>query len=143
MTRAANSGELTKLRSDGQWARWKVIIDRPDVIYTASATGSMNQPSFAISFDGGSGTLTNIKKDMTVRHLTDVRSKIRSLKKLAQFGAENRATSFSHGRKHHMHPFLNHQDIDLVPLRKILMSLLPNLWINARRPDEKQIIFNP
>jgi len=65
MTRAANAGELTKLRSSGQWARWHVIIDSPDVIYTARATGAINQTTYTLGFDGGSGTLANCLYGMT------------------------------------------------------------------------------
>ena len=66
MTRAVTAGELTKLRSDGQWARWRAIIDKPDVVYTCRATSTLVLSSYYIPFDGASGTQTNVLKDMTV-----------------------------------------------------------------------------
>jgi len=66
MTRAANAGELTKLRSSGQWAKWHAIIDNPDVVYTARATGAINTTNYSLGFDGGSGTLANCLAHMTV-----------------------------------------------------------------------------
>ena len=66
MTRAPNAGELTKLRSDGQWARWRAIIDKPDVIYTCRATSTLLYSDYSIPFDGPSGTQTNVLLDMTV-----------------------------------------------------------------------------
>lgn len=66
MTRPATSPELTKLRSNGQWARWRAIIDRPDVLYTARATGAVAEADWSISFDGGAGTLGNCLGDMTL-----------------------------------------------------------------------------
>lgn len=67
MTRAIDAGELTKLRSDNQWARWHVIIDKPDVIYTARTTGPLEKTTaWTLGFDTGSGTLTNCLAGMTV-----------------------------------------------------------------------------
>lgn len=67
MTRAITSGELAKLRSDNQWARWHVIIDKPDVVYTARTTGALEKTTaWTLGFDTGSGTLTNCLAGMTV-----------------------------------------------------------------------------
>ena len=41
MTRAATSDELIALRSNGQWARWRAIIDRPNTLYPARVNGSL------------------------------------------------------------------------------------------------------
>lgn len=66
MTRAATAGELVSLRSDGQWARWKALIDRPSTIYTARANGAFNATDYAIAYDGGSGTIGDCIADLTV-----------------------------------------------------------------------------
>lgn len=65
--RPATSPELTYLRTMGQWSKLFLAIFNPNVIYTAVAV----HPGVAdrivqIGFTGGSGTLANVKKDMTM-----------------------------------------------------------------------------
>ena len=61
-----NCAELVKLRFSGQWAKWHVIIDKPDTIYTCRSTGTLLLSNYSIPFDGASGTQTNVLLDMTV-----------------------------------------------------------------------------
>ncbi len=64
--RAINSGELASLRSGGQWSKLTIIIDVPNTIYTARATGAVNKTAYTLGFDGGSGTLSDCLADMTI-----------------------------------------------------------------------------
>lgn len=68
MARAITSPELTLLRSDGQWTKLYLAIYRPNTIYTARLNGvpSSNDRAYQITFDGGSGTLANVKAGMTL-----------------------------------------------------------------------------
>lgn len=66
MTRAITAGELVKLRAEGQWSLVYLLIDAPDTIYTARATGAVDEDDWTIGFDGGSGTLGNCLADMTL-----------------------------------------------------------------------------
>lgn len=65
--RAATSPELTYLRSTGQWSRLFLAIFKPNVIYTAMAVhpGATDR-IVQVGFTDGSGTLANVKKDMTM-----------------------------------------------------------------------------
>ncbi len=63
--RAITAPELVKLRSSGQWSNIGLIVDAPDTIYTARATGAVSS-TYSLGFDGGSGTLGNCLTDMTL-----------------------------------------------------------------------------
>lgn len=66
--RAASAGELTKYRTDNQITKLGLSIHRPDVVYTARVNQTFDtlDKIAEITFDGGSGTLTNILPNMTV-----------------------------------------------------------------------------
>lgn len=65
MTRAITSDELNKIRGR-QWTRWYAIVDAPNTIYSATASGSINKADWTIPFSGGSGTLSDCLADMTL-----------------------------------------------------------------------------
>ncbi len=66
--REATSDELTLLRTPGDWSRAFLGIYKPNVIYTALLNGAPASTDMVgqISFDGGSGTLENVKAEMTL-----------------------------------------------------------------------------
>jgi len=68
MTREATAPELALLRTPGQFSRLWLGIYKPNVIYTALLNGAPSSTDMVgtISFDGGSGTLADVKKEMTL-----------------------------------------------------------------------------
>jgi|CXWL01.1.fsa_nt_gi hypothetical protein len=66
--RAATSGELALLRAPGDWSRAYFGIYKPNVIYTALLNGAPASTDMVgqISFDGGTGTLADVKAEMTL-----------------------------------------------------------------------------
>jgi hypothetical protein len=68
MARAITGPELTLLRSDVQWSKLYLAIYQPNTIYTALLNGapSSNDRVYEITFDGGTGTLANVKVGMTL-----------------------------------------------------------------------------
>lgn len=66
MARAATAGELEDFRKDGQTSKRYLLIDRPNTIYTARATGEVNVADYTLGFDGGAGTLGDCLADMTL-----------------------------------------------------------------------------
>jgi hypothetical protein len=68
MARAITAGELTTLRSDGQFSRLYLAIHKPNTVYTArvnqlfATTDSVAE----ITYDGGAGTLPNVLPGMTM-----------------------------------------------------------------------------
>lgn len=58
--------DIDTIRTPGNWSDIFLIIDAPDTIYTARATGAVAEADWSISFDGGSGTLGNCLEDMTL-----------------------------------------------------------------------------
>ncbi len=66
LPREVLSGEQTKLRSENQWSRVYFGIYQPNVIYTALLNGApaSNDMIGEISFDGGTGTLADVKAEM-------------------------------------------------------------------------------
>jgi hypothetical protein len=68
MARAITSPELALLRSDTQWSKFYLAIYKPNTIYTALLNGapSTNDRVYQITFDGGAGTLANVKPNMTL-----------------------------------------------------------------------------
>jgi hypothetical protein len=66
--RAATSPELTYLRTAGQWSRLYLAVFKPATVYSArlSSVPSSSDRVAQISFTGGSGTLANVRKDMTL-----------------------------------------------------------------------------
>lgn len=67
--RELESEEITKLRGSGQAIEAFVIPRIPNVIYTALLNGVPSTTDMVgeISFDGGSGTLANVRVDMLLR----------------------------------------------------------------------------
>src|SRR3990172_2355923 len=67
MARALTNPELTLLRSDGQFTKLYLAVFQPNTIYTALLSGvpSSNDRVYEISFDNGSGTLGDVKANMT------------------------------------------------------------------------------
>ena len=57
---------IDTIRTDGNWSDWLILIDDPTVIYTARATGAVDQDDYSLGFDGGSGTLGDCLPDMTL-----------------------------------------------------------------------------
>ena len=68
MARPITSPELTLLRSDTQFSKLYLAIYQPNTIYTARLNGvpSSNDRAYQITYDGGSGTLANVKVGMTL-----------------------------------------------------------------------------
>jgi hypothetical protein len=66
--RAATSPELAYLRTPGDWTRAFLAIYKPNVIYAAvlSAVPTSNDMVGQISFSGGTGTLTDVRAEMTL-----------------------------------------------------------------------------
>lgn len=66
--RAITSPELVKLRSGGQWSKLYLAIFKPNVIYSArlASLPTSFDSVVQIAFDTGSGTLSNVKKDMSL-----------------------------------------------------------------------------
>jgi|GEM_PF-1450221 len=66
--RAATSDELILLRAPGDWSRAYLGIYKPNVIYTALLNGAPASTDMVgqITFDGGSGTLADVKAEMTL-----------------------------------------------------------------------------
>jgi hypothetical protein len=68
MAREITAPELALLRSDTQYTKLYLAIFKPNTIYTALLNGvpSSNDRVYQITFDGGSGTLGNVKAGMTL-----------------------------------------------------------------------------
>lgn len=68
MARAITSDELLALRSDGQWSKLYLAIHVPNTIYAARLNGvpSANDRVYQITYDGGVGTLADVKVGMTL-----------------------------------------------------------------------------
>lgn len=68
MARALTSEELELLRSDGQWTKLYLAILQPNTVYTALLNGEPGSTDnvHTITFDGGSGTLTDVQPGMTL-----------------------------------------------------------------------------
>ena len=67
MSRAITAPELEKLRSDNQWSELFLAIHKPAVIYSARVNqATFSSPISQITYDGGSGTLANVKAGMTL-----------------------------------------------------------------------------
>lgn len=58
--------DIDDIRTPGNWSDVFLIIDEPDTIYTARATGSIDQEDWSLGFDTGAGTLGNCLEDMTL-----------------------------------------------------------------------------
>lgn len=67
MSRVITAPELVKLRSENQWSELFLAIHKPAVIYSARVNqSSFPTPLNQIIYDGGSGTLANVKSGMTM-----------------------------------------------------------------------------
>jgi hypothetical protein len=68
MAREITAPELALLRSDTQWSKLYLAIYKPNTVYTALLNGvpSENDLVYQVTFDGGSGTLGNVKAGMTL-----------------------------------------------------------------------------
>lgn len=68
MPRVATSDELDLLRSDGQASKWFCAFFNPHTIYSArlASVPSTTDQVAQITFTSGSGTLANVKADMTL-----------------------------------------------------------------------------
>lgn len=67
MTRALTGDELTQLRTNGRWSRLALMLLTPSTVYSARVNQtSFNNPLAQITFDGGSGTIGNVKVGMTM-----------------------------------------------------------------------------
>jgi len=68
MARAATSDELTLYRTPGQWSKLRAAIFAPSTIYTARVNQAFStyDQLLEITYDTGSGTLGNVKADMTL-----------------------------------------------------------------------------
>lgn len=68
MARALTNDELALLRKDGQWSKLYLAVYRPNVIYTArlASLPSSNDNVHTISFNSGSGTLSDVKPGMAL-----------------------------------------------------------------------------
>lgn len=67
--RAYTSDELALLRSDGQRQKLYLTVFKPATMYTARVNGTpaSYDKLASIEYDGGSGTLANVKPGMTIR----------------------------------------------------------------------------
>lgn len=63
---AISSPNLVRLRKDGQWSRLRMAVLSPETVYTArvNQTFTTNDGVAQITYDGGSGTLANVKVGM-------------------------------------------------------------------------------
>jgi len=68
VARAITSPELVLLRKQGDWTRAFLAIYKPNVIYTARLNGAPTSTDMVgeITFDGGTGTLTDVMAEMTL-----------------------------------------------------------------------------
>ena len=66
--RAATSGELTNLRTSGQWSKLYLAVFKPSVVYSARLTTlpSSTDQVVELSFGSGVGTLSDIRPNMTM-----------------------------------------------------------------------------
>lgn len=66
--RAITTDELALLRTPGDWSRVHLAIYKPNVIYTAQLNGALSSTDMVgeISFDNGTGTLSDVKAEMTL-----------------------------------------------------------------------------
>ena len=65
--RAITSDELVKLRSENQWSELFLAIHKPAVIYSARVNqATFDTPVSEMIYDGGSGTLADVKAGMTL-----------------------------------------------------------------------------
>lgn len=65
--RAITETELGKLRSEEQWSELFLAIHKPAVIYSARVNqATFGTPITQVTYDGGSGTLANVKEGMTL-----------------------------------------------------------------------------
>lgn len=68
LPRVATAGELTKIRSETQSSRLYMTVHVPEVVYSARVNGApaSNDKVVSVTYDGGSGTHTNILADQTL-----------------------------------------------------------------------------
>lgn len=67
MSRAITETELGKLRSENQWSELYLAIHKPTTVYTARINqATFDTPVSQLTYDGGSGTLSNVKPGMTL-----------------------------------------------------------------------------
>lgn len=68
MAREITAPELALLRSDTQWSKLYLAIYQPNTVYSARLNGvpSSNDRAYQITYDGGSGTLADVKVGMTL-----------------------------------------------------------------------------
>ena len=68
MAREITAPELALLRGDGHWSKLYLAIYKPNTVYTARLNGvpSSNDRAYEITYDGGSGTLSDVKVGMTL-----------------------------------------------------------------------------
>lgn len=68
MAREITVPELALLRADTQWSKLYLAIYQPNTVYTALLNGvpSSNDRVYQITFDGGAGTLADVKAGMTL-----------------------------------------------------------------------------
>jgi plastocyanin len=68
MARAITSPELVLLRGDTQFTKLYLAVFQPNTIYTARLNGvpASNDRVYQVTYDGGSGTLANVKANMTM-----------------------------------------------------------------------------
>lgn len=68
MARALTSPELALLRSSTQFSKLYLAVHKPNVIYTALLNGipTSNDQVYQVTFDGGAGTLSDVKAGMTL-----------------------------------------------------------------------------
>lgn len=66
--RAATVGELVKFRAGGQWSRLGLAIEQPATVFTARINDTFASLDGVVEFiyDGGVGTLADVKVGMTV-----------------------------------------------------------------------------
>lgn len=64
MARPITDEELVKLRAEGPWSEVYLILDNPNTVYTARATGTIYQDDWSVGFDNGATTLANCLPDM-------------------------------------------------------------------------------
>ena len=67
MTRAITGDELTALRADGQGSELYLAIWKPTTVFAARVNGapSSNDGILQLTYDGGSGTYTDVQANMT------------------------------------------------------------------------------
>lgn len=66
--RAATAGELVKFRAGGQWSKLGLVIQQPETVFTARINDTFASLDGVVEFiyDGGSGTLADVKVGMTI-----------------------------------------------------------------------------